>query len=278
MKSIVRRAPVPVWRGILEHIWKFFGYNFGVGPYVPEPRLEANYEVKKYRNRDFSLAMDSGANAAPTIDFNTYNVIGELSSKIYIYNVSTVQHDVSGTFIKNGKILPKRPEDFQYRLFTSIPEILRVPKYYADSNEVGFFIEDGKRVAMDLINPDNLGLDQDKVYTCGDHVTAYGRNLGERGVFWSLNNPPTQDEINSAKARMDKHYKYVITMIDTLEFVFRNTEWTKDTAQQQRIAKVQFEEAITPEAHAVADHFGIERSWHKPLSVDVKQLKQDHGI
>ena len=63
-----------LWNGISYHVDT---YTITDDRTVPEPRLEANYEVKKYRNRDFSLAMDSGANDAPTIDFNTYNVIGE---------------------------------------------------------------------------------------------------------------------------------------------------------------------------------------------------------
>jgi hypothetical protein len=254
MKSIVRRAPVPIWHGILEHVWKFFGRTF-YGILDPDTylgyKLKPSATITKFRNRDLSLGLEWG-NRHGHIDFNTYNLLGEMRSKVYIYNVSTMAHDVSGTFIKNGKI-PACPVGKEYQLYTSIPEIVRVPKNCPTNDEIVFFIEDGKRIAMDLINPDNLGLDQDATdIPC----TSLGRNLGERGVFWSMNNPPLEAEVTAAQCRMVMHYVRLLEMIDTLELL----------SGTDRAARLRFEESITPEAHAAVKYLLAVRSWHQDIN------------
>jgi hypothetical protein len=65
-------------------------------------------------------------------------------------------------------------------------------------------------------------------------------------VFWSLNNPPTEQEIKEATQRMEKHFNTVLEKMKALE-----------TSDPKGLL-----EALSPEAHTAADYFGVETSWH----------------
>ena len=90
-------------------------------------------------------------------------------------------------------------------MVASLPEAVLLPRYNPDSLETTFALQDGKRLAQDFINPDNLGLNQDQ----DNKGVSFGRNLNSSGVFWSMNNPPLQSDIDSAKRRMEKHYSFL---------------------------------------------------------------------
>ena len=77
-----------------------------------------------------------------------------------------------------------------------------------DSNEIDIVIMDGRRMAMDIINPDNWTLDQDAVLTHSDSV---GQNIGRLGVCWSLNEEPTEAELAAATRRLETHYRNLLT-------------------------------------------------------------------
>jgi hypothetical protein len=61
-----------------------------------------------------------------------------------------------------------------------------------DNNEIDITAMDTRRFATDIVNPDNLTIDQDAVI---NSVTGKGNDLGALGVFWSLNEVPTEAEI-----------------------------------------------------------------------------------
>jgi hypothetical protein len=75
-------------------------------------------------------------------------------------------------------------------------------------------------------------------------------------VFWSLNNPPTEEEIKAATLRMEKHFNTVLEKMKALE-----------TSDPKGLL-----EALSPEAHVAADYYGVETSWHgrrsKPMDCE----------
>jgi hypothetical protein len=99
-------------------------------------------------------------------------------------------------------------------------------------------------MAMDIINPDNLTMDQDAVVTSGFSV---GQNLGKLGVFWSTSNPPTEAEIAAATRRMEKHYRELLADARAVE-----------TSNPSALPTV-----LTPTLHAAADYFHETSNWHK---------------
>jgi hypothetical protein len=66
---------------------------------------------------------------------------------------------------------------------------------------------DGRRVAMDLINPSNLGIDLDAEYP---HGMAVGNDFSKKGVFFSLHNPPLKKELRAAHKRLKGYYTDLI--------------------------------------------------------------------
>ena len=164
-----------------------------------EPNSTINYG-RKY-NREMSESLERGSNEPFYYDFAHFGLIPvEPKDKVWIYNVSRMQHEIVGHPILSAVTFPAAKEDEDYAVVTSIPRIMRYPKSNIDNSEMEAVFEDGRRVAMDLINPDNRGLDQNQAI---QNLTSVGRNLGDKGVFWSLKNPPGKLEVRLAKKRME---------------------------------------------------------------------------
>jgi hypothetical protein len=150
--------------------------------------------------------------------------------------------------------MPARRSNEKYTLVTRLPQPLLVPKGNVDSNEIEISQMDTRRFAMDIINPDNLGINQDAVI---DHITSQGNDLGKKGIFWSLNGPgaskhgheeqPTEEEVKAAYTRMEGRYKFLLDQARAVE--------TSDPTKLQEI--------LSPEHYTAADYFHVETNWHK---------------
>lgn len=194
--------------------------------------------------KDLSEAM----NRANSVDYNFVCQHYLLNRKpdfvVYLYNVSEQSFDVSRPPILRTMKIPGRKPNERYTLVTSFPCPLLHPKANVDSNEFDIIATDTRRFVMDIINPDNYGLDQDAVIQSN---VSEGQNLGARGVFWSLNNPPREDEVTAAVKRMEKHFRNIL-----------------EAARQVEVsAPAALSLMLTPEHNYAADYFGEERSWHK---------------
>lgn len=222
---------------------------------------------------DLSMAQERVHN----IDFN-FNAQNYLFSRepeyyVYIFNVSTQTHIVSRPPLMNKMIIPgtdsqaalvtvidpvtkqkseqnvtqqiegPNGQSYRYVQATKLPQPMLTPKGNVDSNDVDFIPMDTRRFAMDVINPDNLGLDQTAQPLSTSSNT---NNLGIRGVFWSLNKVPSFSEVQAAVQRMEKHYTNLLEQARTVQ--------TSNPAA--------LSETLTPEHHAAADYFGEETSWH----------------
>jgi hypothetical protein len=224
----------------------------------PKKRLEVTCHIDKLSNKELSEGFNRSHNPEAQFDFMHFNLIkNETKDRVWIYSVSnmeltSVQHPLL-SFVKFPKV--KAGED--YTIVTSIPRIFRYTKDNAYTNEVDTVFIDGRRVAMDFVNPDNLGLNQKEAV----RYTSSGRDLSEKGIFWSLKNPPSKLEVKQAKKRMETRYKRVIEQMDALECVLQTSE--DADIRLYRCLQTQLRNSLTPEAHGAANYFNLERSWHR---------------
>lgn len=219
--------------------------------------MQATHGAPVYRG-DLSAAQQR----AHAIDFNMFSASNYMMSRppeyfVYLYNVSESPFVISRPPLFKEFTIPGRKSEQRYALATKLPQPLLIPKGNVDSNEVDMVPTDCRRIAMDIINPDNYGIDQDAHVP---NVTGIGNNLGAKGVFYSLNGPggskfgqleePTKEEIDRAYARMEKFYQFKL-----------------DEARAMEVSNpADLSKLISPEHHAAADYFGEERPWHTKKS------------
>lgn len=205
--------------------------------------MEATYGRPTYNSN-----LSDGMSRANNIDWNfstaDYMLNRAPDYLVYIFNLAKQEYKISRLPLIKELVIPARKEGEKYALVTSLPSPFKYPKGNVDSNDLDIVVIDGKRMAMDIVNPDNLGLDQDAVLT---QTFAIGNNLGKLGVFWSLNEEPTEAEIARARARMEKHYRTLLEQA-------RATE----TSDPKNLGEV-----LSPAHHAAADYFHETFNWHK---------------
>ena len=122
----------------------------------------------------------------------------------------------------------------------------------ADSGEVRYRGINGERFAMDLINPTNIGIDMwaeisdpERSWLDSDGTD----DMSRRGLFWTLNDPPTETELARAKQRLEIHYQRMLRQAD---------EYERDPATRKMVGY---------EHHLAADYFSYDAPWHTIASV-----------
>jgi hypothetical protein len=255
-----------------------------------EPVEEKEEPLEPVCSIRYSRELTSGLNrghAFPPVFANVpeYNYL----NRVWVYNVSTMDFEVDNPVLKVAKI-PGRTLEEKYSVYTSFPMAMKMPKENVDNGEVQFVFMDGRRFAMDLINPDNLGLDQDAKLI---YITSPGRDLGAKGVFWSLQNPPPKEAIDAARKRMVKRYKMLLEQVGTKIFVtgmsfnqkvkalvseFKKTkyyaQYKPKQLKQMAEDRIKFQLGITPEHHAAAEHYKLKTEWHPALEPRLRRTQK----
>ena len=193
---------------------------------------------------DLSTAMTRANNIDWNFSTADYMLSRQADFFVYLFNIAKLEYKVSRLPIIKEMTIPARKEGEKYARVTKLPSPFKMPKGNVDSNDIDIVILDGRRMAMDIVNPDNLSLDQDAVITGSFSV---GQNMGNLGVFWSLNEEPTEAELAAATRRMEKHYRSLLTDARSIE-----------TSNPQALPAV-----LTPTLHAAADYFHETFNWHK---------------
>jgi len=208
-----------------------------------------------YSNKQINTGVAASLSKINNVDWNfatqSYLLNRNPEYFVYIYSVSQQEHIVSRPpIMKEMRIVPRKSTE-KYSLVTRLPQPLLTPKGNVDSNEIDIGAMDTRRFAMDIINPDNLGINQDALI---EQVTGTGNDLGQKGVFWSLNNPPKEEEVAAAYKRMEKRYKHLLEQARTVE-----------TSNPKALA-----DTLSPEHHMAADYFHEQFSWHgSPVHKDM---------
>ena len=204
--------------------------------------MEPTLSTPTYRS-DLSSSMTKANNRSFNFNMQDYLYSRKPDFWVYLFNISEQSFDVFRPPLFANLHIPGRKPGEKYAIAARLPQPLLAPQGSVDTDEVSTQLMDTRRVLMDVCNPDNLGLDQDAVVA---NTTNIGNNLTERGVFWSLNEVPTEEELKAAQKRLEKHYNQVLEQMKALE--------TSDPKQML--------ERLSPEAHAAADYYNLETSWH----------------
>jgi hypothetical protein len=151
---------------------------------------------------------------------------------IYIFNIGPITHSV-----EKGSAGPRggyRIEACEKGKPFSRPLILPslVTDTYMIENEIKTHSVSGEFMAQDIVHP-MLGRNW-----------SLGQNLDELGVFWTKNNPPTDQELSDARAKLDKTFRALLAEATQLEA----------TGQLQN---------VTPLMRYAADWSGEDRPWNK---------------
>lgn len=167
---------------------------------------------------------------------------------VYLYTISEREFVIAQPPLVPRLIVPACPKDKKYFMFARVPH----PFNQVDREAaIGDFIVRGhvaEQVAMSLVNPNNLSLDQDAVPP-EKSVLGFGVDLNAQGVFWSKNNPPTDAEVKAANLRRERYYRGIL-----------------ERARALQIANPkELEFSITQDWHMAAEYFGVETPWHSKM-------------
>ena len=195
------------------------------------------------RRQDLSDGMTRANNIDWTFTASDYMLSRPPDYFVYLFNIAKQEYKVSRLPLIKELRIPAREEGKKYAVVARIPSPFKFPKGNVDSNDIDIVVMDGRRFTMDIINPDNPGLDQDAVIT---QNFAIGNNLGKLGVFWSLNIEPTEAELERATARLTAHYRSLLSEA-------RAVEVSNPT---------QLSGMLSPAHHAAADYFHETFTWH----------------
>jgi hypothetical protein len=198
---------------------------------------------------DLSMAENKAHNFEFNFNVNDYLLSRKPEYFVYLFNISETTYTVARPPIAQKITIPGRTTNTEYALAGRFPQPMWVPEGSVDQSALRIDAQDARRFAMDICNPDNLGLNQDAHINPRD-VLSQGANLGQKGVFWSLNEVPTKEELAAAKRRMENYYTAILTKAEAHAVSSPGT----------------LSDYLTPEHHAAADYFGQEYPWHTKRS------------
>lgn len=163
------------------------------------------------------------------------NPLSEFAPKyhIYIFNIGPLTHTVEKGSLGTFRIPPCESGQ-KYSRPLVLPAIVRTSFVDAATNAMRTDDVEGKHIARDIVNP----------YLGGDW--SEGQDLSEKGVFWTLNETPTDEELANAKIKMETFFRKQLAVATSLE------------AQGPKAM-----EAITPTMRLAAAYFQEDRPWNR---------------
>ena len=177
---------------------------------------------------------------------------------IYLFTVSK-----RGFTIERPPLFPRikvpacGPQE-RYKLFQAIPDpvIQPIMDWDKGKNVAAPDPPDGVRVAVDLIDPNNLANSLDWVcpeYAVAEVQQGSGCNLANQGLFFDYTPIPSEQELVKAEKRRHDYYERLRMNADMLE-----------KTNPKELALAVF---FNNDYHQMADYFGLEYSWHRVMSV-----------
>ena len=208
---------------------------------APTLRADLSEGMSRANNGDWALVTQNYLyNRAPEFFAHLYSV----SEQEFVVSRPPVVRDMKIPGRSDARSKRELPTGERYSYITSLPQPLLLPNSNVDSGQISPEALDVRRFLTDLLNPDNLGINQDAVI---DRSTSGSTNdLGAKGVFWSLNNPPKAEEVKAAVSRMEKRYRKILQEARAVEV--SNPKGLIDT--------------LSPEHHAAADYYHESYTWH----------------
>ena len=170
---------------------------------------------------------------------------------VYLHTISRRSFEQSHPIYRNV-VIPACPKDKRYITFMRITHPVQIVTVDPDnvSGPLKWVFENAKRCALCVCNPSYVGADlsvQDKDIPHQYQISSSESNLTQQGVFASLNEIPTEDELKRAEQRRVAYYKAIFERMNGL---FRS-----DPKKAQ--------EELGIDHHLAAEMFAIDVDWHK---------------
>jgi hypothetical protein len=125
---------------------------------------------------------------------------------VYLYTVSDREFTIAQPPLISRLIIVPRAKGVRYSLVASLPSPFNQIDREGGVGDLITRAHIAERVAMSIVNPNNHTLDQNAKVPDGATL-GFGVNLNDQGVFWSRNNPPTDEEITMAEKRKESYYR-----------------------------------------------------------------------
>jgi hypothetical protein len=132
---------------------------------------------------------------------------------VYLFNICPKEFVVYRPPLLSKLVIHACPEGQTYIKALRLPDIVNQCWQDADTGQARTRGFDGRKVAMDVINPNNLTLNQDAAIDANT-VFSDGNDLSKFGVFWSLNEVPTEAELANAKKKLEATLRQLLTQGD----------------------------------------------------------------
>jgi len=162
---------------------------------------------------------------------------------VWIYSISSKEFERRLPPHVPRLTLKACPPTHEYVLVAKLSHPFEQADRDVDSGEVRIRFHDARKVAQDIVCPDAPDMDS----PISLESRSSGTDLRSQGIFWSLNNPPTAEEIKKARGRVEGYYRSLLERATALEY-----------SNPKELA-----ERLNEDYHLAADYFGEEYSWHK---------------
>src|SRR5713101_990762 len=111
-------------------------------------------------NAHLSESMTKANNRSFNFSLQDYLYSRKPDYWVYLYNVSEQSFDVYRPPLFANIHIPGKKLGEEYATAARLPSPLLAPQCSVDSDDLATQLLDTRRIAMDICNPDNLGLDQ----------------------------------------------------------------------------------------------------------------------
>jgi hypothetical protein len=169
---------------------------------------------------------------------------------VYLHSISKRSFEQPHTIYRNV-VVPACPKDKRYITFFRVNHPVQIPIVDPD-NPSGpnlFKFENAKRAALGICNPSFQGTDlaaQDQPIPDWSQISSSESDLTRQGVFASMNEVPTAQELEKADARRLAYYKGIFQRMNEL--------WRADPKNAQQV--------LGADHHIAAEMFQIDVGWH----------------
>lgn len=170
---------------------------------------------------------------------------------VFLHSISKRSFEQPHPIFRNV-IIPACPKDKKYITFMRINHPVQIPTVDPDnvSGPPKIRIENAKRAALCVCNPSYVGNDlsaQDKPIPDWAQIASGECNLTRQGVFASMNEVPTEEELKKAEARRLAYYKDIFEQANGL----------------LRSDPKKLQEVLNQDHHLAAEMFGQDVDWHR---------------
>ena len=185
------------------------------------------------------------------------DVLRQPEYTVYLHTISRRAH-MQDNHIYRTVMVPPCPKDKRSVCFMRVQHPVQIPSINPhDVNGAPVWsFENAKRVALGVCNPGYTTTDlnvQDKELDPAAVIASGESNLTRQGIFASMNETPTEEELRKAEKRRENYYRFRLNEADGLA----------------RSNPRQLQNILMEDHHLAADYFAVETDWHRAPSAKV---------